>query len=107
MSKAHILLVEDEEDLLALAAPFFQEAGYHPHLAATASDALRLWDLHQNNIELIITDWVLPDLFGDQLVTRLLDQKPSLKVIFISANPVTALDVPYALKSEVNFFQKP
>jgi two-component system, cell cycle sensor histidine kinase and response regulator CckA len=105
--RSQILIVEDEEHVGELAAIFLAEAGFDSKVARSAAEALRIWDEFMGAIDMAISDWVLPDLFGDQLVIRLLDQKPSLKVIFISGNPVASIDSPFPLIQGVNYLQKP
>lgn len=102
-----ILVVDDEEQIGALTALFLAEAGFHARHVRSGAEALRFFAHLKDHVQLVITDWVMPDLFGDQLVTRLLEEKPLLKVIFISGNPIHSVDAPILLKEGVNFLQKP
>lgn len=102
-----ILIVEDEPQVGELAAIFLAEAGFQVRYVKTAAEALRFWELLKEHIDLVLVDWVMPDLFGDQLATRFLEQKPSLKIIFMSGNPIDSIDTSFELKHGVNFLQKP
>jgi two-component system, cell cycle sensor histidine kinase and response regulator CckA len=102
-----ILIVEDEEHVGKIAALFLAEAGFQVRYVRTVHEALRFWDLLKNDIDLVLTDWVMPDLFGDQLVARFLEDKPGLKVLFMSGNPIASLETQFKLEEGVNFLQKP
>src|SRR5688572_13407889 len=102
-----ILIVEDEPQVGELAALFLAEAGFQVRYVRTVAEALRFWELLKDQIDLLLTDWVMPELFGDQLASRMLEQKPSLKVIFMSGNPLGSIESDFPLVHRVNFLQKP
>jgi two-component system, cell cycle sensor histidine kinase and response regulator CckA len=99
-----ILIVDDEEHIVLLASAALKRAGFETLEATTAARAVELWD---TSIDLLLTDCVMPDLFGDQLASRLWEQKPELKVIFMSGNPIGSLELGVRLEENVNFVQKP
>lgn len=89
---ATILLVEDEEavsDLIGLALGW---SGHRLHVASNAAGALELWGRHQADIDLVITDVVMPGgMSGCELVDRLRVDRPRLPVIVMSGyNPETS-----------------
>jgi two-component system, cell cycle sensor histidine kinase and response regulator CckA len=99
-----ILLVDDQELIVFVASKALERSGFETIVATSAKQALERWD---NDIDLLLTDCVMPDLFGDELAARLLKRKPSLKVIFMSANPIGSLELSVSLEDNVNFLQKP
>jgi two-component system, cell cycle sensor histidine kinase and response regulator CckA len=99
-----ILIVDDEEHIVTLASIALQRAGYETITATSGKQALERWT---NDIDLLLTDCVMPDLFGDQLAARLKDQKPLLKTIFMSGNPIGSLELGFPLELDGNFIQKP
>ena len=58
--------------------------GYSVLEARHGAEALRLWDTHKEEVRLIVTDVVMPEMSGFELARRVLDQRPNLKVLFIS-----------------------
>ena len=81
---ATILLVEDEEWVRSLTRQVLQDTGYSVLEARHGAEALRLWDTHKEEVRLIVTDVVMPEMSGFELARRVLDQRPDLKVLFIS-----------------------
>jgi len=103
-----ILLVEDEDPLRRLASKVLKRYGYTVLEAANGRDALRVWDEHQNHIDLLLTDMVMPEgIMGGELVDRLKRIKPGLKVI-ISSGHSSDLSRPNApLSDSVLYLAKP
>lgn len=106
-NQGYILLVEDDEDVRAFAAASLQASGYQLYLASSGEEAVRLFESHSDNIELVLSDVVMPGMFGDQLALRLLEIKPNVKVILMSGNLPGALETEIPLEPGVNFLQKP
>jgi len=80
-----VLVVEDETGLLELVRNVLQ--GYHYRVLAAASgvEALQIWDEHNGQVDLLLTDMIMPGgMTGNDLATRLRKQKPGLKVIYTS-----------------------
>jgi signal transduction histidine kinase/ActR/RegA family two-component response regulator len=103
-----ILVVEDETALRGLMRSILQHYGYHILEAATASDALRVWEQDSGRIDLVITDMVLPDgLSGDELARQMRTQKPQVKIIFTSGYSLDMAGQDFALHEGYNYLQKP
>jgi len=78
-----ILLVEDEERVLALAARYLEECGYQVLHAANGRDALETASSHAS-IDLLLTDVVMPGMSGRELAKRIRSRLKNIKVLFIS-----------------------
>lgn len=102
-----ILLVDDDKFLLTSLAQSLAHAGYTVISADSGLEALDLFHLHHTAIGLVLTDVVMPGLFGDQLAIRLLKLKPSLKVILMTGNSIETLNTPFPLVRGRNFLMKP
>lgn len=102
-----ILLVDDDAEVRAFIASSLRVLGYRICQAGSADEALAVFQKHSPEIELVLTDVVMPGLFGDQLAERLLEAKPTLKVILMSGNPVGSLETSMSLEPGYNFLQKP
>jgi DNA-binding NtrC family response regulator len=79
-----VMLVEDEDALRALGREALRMQGYTVVEAANGRDALDIYTAHANHVDLVVTDVVMPQLSGVDLVDKLRSQAPGLKVLFIS-----------------------
>ncbi len=103
-----ILLVEDEASLLASVQTTLSRLGYHVLGAATGTEALVLWQQHRDEIQLLLTDIVMPGgISGKELAEQLLRQNPGLRVIYASGYSAETADTDLMLEDGVNFLTKP
>jgi CheY-like chemotaxis protein len=103
-----ILIVEDEESVRDLVRHVLALKGYTIFEAPNAAVALEIWRMHQSRIDLLLTDLVIPgDCSGSELATRLLAEKPELKVIYCSGYSDEVLGGDVTLRHRANFLQKP
>ena len=103
-----ILLVEDEESLRELVSATLAEAGYAVIAAASGLEALALWELHAERVDLVLTDMVMPEgISGRQLAERLLAARPGLKIIYTSGYSLDLTDPHFAGGREIHFLEKP
>jgi CheY-like chemotaxis protein len=83
--KETILLVEDEIGLLELVRDILQQYHYRVLIAPSGAEALRTWDKCNGQVDLLLTDMVMPGgMTGGELATELKKRKPGLKVIYAS-----------------------
>lgn len=99
-----ILIVDDEEHIPILVSFILKRAGFTTITANSGTEALELW---RDDIDLVIIDCAMPDLFGDELALRLLEKKKSLKILFMSGNPLPSLELMSPSEEDVNFLPKP
>jgi signal transduction histidine kinase/CheY-like chemotaxis protein len=106
MVSTTILLVEDEDPLRAVVARMLAQAGYRVLDARTPSEACELFNRHREDIALLLTDVVMPEMNGPALAQRLVALRPELRVLFVSGytEELPVLDTP-AAKSK--FLAKP
>ena len=79
-----ILIVDDESGIREFLATYLSSKDFKVLTAASAEDAMRVWQDHLSEIDLLITDIVMPGMNGKDLATHLRMERPSLKVIFMS-----------------------
>lgn len=80
-----ILLVDDEPSIRRVAEKFLTNHGYRVLSAASGDEALRQAQGHAGPIDLVITDVVMPNMGGPEMVTRLVEERPALqRVVYIS-----------------------
>ncbi len=103
-----ILLVEDETALRRLARGILQRQGYQVHEAGCGQEALSMWQKHGGEIDLLLTDMIMPGCWsGRELAERLQREKPGLKVTYSTGYSREAIGCDWALEEGVNFLPKP
>jgi len=81
---ATILLVEDEAPVSMMMVKMLNRAGYRVLSATTPGEACVLFDQHGTDIDLLVTDVVMPEMNGPALAQRLITRRPDLCVLFVS-----------------------
>jgi len=79
-----VLLVEDEPSVRRVTLRMLESRGYPVLLAETPDEAMQIAAAHAGAIDLLLSDVQLPGLDGPELARRLREQRPGLKVVFIS-----------------------
>ncbi|MBK9066388.1 MAG: response regulator [Gemmatimonadetes bacterium] len=102
-----ILLVEDEEAVRRLARRVLEEVGYRVLEAADGAEALRLADRWDDAIDLVVTDVIMPGMSGQELSARLRQQRPWLKILYVSGYTDDAILQHGTLLPNTSFLQKP
>lgn len=82
MSGPALLLVEDEDGARRTLAEYLTRRGYDVYQAATAKEAMRLWDAHR--ADLVLLDLGLPDLDGVDVIRRI-RREATTPIIILSA----------------------
>ncbi len=102
-----VLLVEDESVILNLCQEILEELGYRVLSANSPSKAIRLAEEQSGEIHLLITDVVMPEMNGPDLVKRLQSLYPNLKWLFMSGYMTNIIARQGILDEDVHFIQKP
>ncbi len=102
-----VLLVEDETSVRALASRILCERGYSVLQAGDGVEALRVARDFNGEIDLVLTDVVMPGISGRTLVARLESLRPGIKSLYMSGYTDTAIVDHGILDSKVAFLQKP
>jgi PAS domain S-box-containing protein len=102
-----ILLVEDEESLRRVTQEFLTNKGYHVLIAEDFDKALGVSENNPQQIDLLMTDVVLPGASGPKLADRLSGIRPQMKVLFVSGYTADALIHGDAHRSDFAFLSKP
>jgi two-component system sensor histidine kinase EvgS len=102
-----ILLVEDESELRLLCNKFLGNLGYTVLSAETPTEALALFSKHQEDIQLLLTDVIMPEMNGRQLAERIQEIQPDIKVLFMSGYAQGVMTDQGVLKSDSMLIAKP
>jgi nitrogen-specific signal transduction histidine kinase/CheY-like chemotaxis protein len=102
-----LLLAEDDDSVRELVRNVLRESGYKVLEAGRGEEALELSELFAGKIDLLVTDVVMPQMNGRELARQLLNQRPQLKVLYISGYADNAVFYPGGLDAGGAFLQKP
>jgi PAS domain S-box-containing protein len=107
-ASATILLVEDEPAVRMVCSMLLREIGYHVLEADCAPRALELWQEHCDEVDLLITDVVMPEgMSGHELVTELRQTRPDLRVIVISGYNDEIIKAEQLISERITLLTKP
>jgi len=102
-----ILIVEDEVAILRLTAKILRDLGYDVITTNTPSAAMKLAKERSEDISLLITDVVMPEMNGKKLAESLTTIFPNLKWLFMSGYTASVIARQGILAADVHFIQKP
>jgi two-component system cell cycle sensor histidine kinase/response regulator CckA len=102
-----ILLVEDEASLRTIYNLFLNKLGYTVLMAETPQDALRLFAQQPDNIQLLLTDVVMPGMNGKQVADEIHAVNPAVKVLFMSGYTTDIIADRGVLDQDIAFIAKP
>jgi two-component system cell cycle sensor histidine kinase/response regulator CckA len=103
-----ILVVEDEEMLRDFVSDALGSLGYRVLSAPNGRTALEIWATHRDDIDLLLTDVVMPEsLSGRELAHTLIMDKPDLKVIFTSGYSAELIGTDFEREKQHAFLAKP
>jgi two-component system cell cycle sensor histidine kinase/response regulator CckA len=102
-----VLLVEDEDGVRALSREVLQGFGYIVLEARDGAESIRIAEQHKGQIDLLLTDVVMPRMSGREVAERLEGMYAGMKVLFLSGYTDDAVVRHGILQAEVAFLQKP
>jgi signal transduction histidine kinase/ActR/RegA family two-component response regulator len=83
-----IMLVEDEAEVLQIGKQMLESLGYRVVAASNGNEALALYERQRNEIALVITDMVMPEMSGMELLRKLKAKNPVIKAIMLTGYPM-------------------
>jgi two-component system cell cycle sensor histidine kinase/response regulator CckA len=102
-----ILLVEDEEGLRALNARGLASRGYSVLQAGNGIEAIEVLEANGGNVDLVVSDVVMPEMDGPALLKELRKRNPALKIIFVSGYAEEAFEKSLPEGEQFSFLAKP
>jgi CheY-like chemotaxis protein len=101
------MIVEDEPVVRRLTVRALAERGYHILEAEDGESALAVAREHKGDLQLLITDVVMPGMNGKELADRLTAERPDLRVLYISGYAEHAVVRQGVLVEGIAFLSKP
>jgi two-component system cell cycle sensor histidine kinase/response regulator CckA len=103
-----IMVVEDEPDLRELVVQVLEGRGYTVLASGSGKEALEQWAQRKQDIDLLLTDMVMPDgMTGCQLAERLRADAPNLRVLYSSGHTAGVPGTQLAHVEDHQFLAKP
>lgn len=102
-----VLIVEDEESVLNLSKSMLEKLGYKVLAVKGSGDALRLAMQYTGNIDLLLTDVVMPGINGRELAEGISGVKPGLKCLYMSGYAADVIAHQGILEEGIQFISKP
>jgi PAS domain S-box-containing protein len=102
-----VLVVEDEQALREVTHRIFSRGGYHVITAANGAEAVALAHDYDGEIHLVLTDVVMPNMLGKEVVERIREIRPGVEVLYMSGYAQPVLASQGRLDPGVNLIEKP
>jgi two-component system, cell cycle sensor histidine kinase and response regulator CckA len=102
-----VLLVEDQAGVRTLARRVLERGGLTVLEAAGPSEALRTVEEYEGQIDLLLTDVVMPGMDGPALAECIAVRRPGIRVLFMSGYPDDAVAPHGVLEPDVAYLEKP
>lgn len=102
-----ILVVEDEQQVLKLSKNILEKHGYRVLFAQNPEQAWQLFKQHCDQIDLLLTDVVMPKMNGKELQEKIRTLKPDIRTLFMSGYESNFIAERGVISRDVNFIQKP
>lgn len=105
IEKGRLLIIDDEEVIIDVFQNLLEDKGYVLYFARTGSEALKIFE--ENIVDLIILDYKLPDMEGDELFKKIKTISSTVPIIVITAYATLDLAVNFMKMGAFDFITKP
>jgi DNA-binding NtrC family response regulator len=105
MNEKNILVVDDEDDVLDLLKELIEKLGYNPLTASDAKSALEILD--STKVDVIISDLIMPEMSGIELLKRVKARKGDIPFLVITGHPTIETAVDAIKKGAYDYLPKP
>jgi len=102
-----VLLVDDEEMIIDVGSQILENLGYSVLSARSGTEAMEVYQAHQDEIILVILDMVMPDLGGGETFDRLKKINPEIKILLSSGYSINGQASEIMDRGCNGFIQKP
>ncbi len=102
-----ILLTEDEEGVRLVVHRMLERLNYRVLAARDGIEALQLYERYKDDIALVLTDLVMPEMSGDRLISELRRRNPKVKVVLMTGYLLSEEQQILRIPNIVGWLQKP
>ena len=101
------MLVEDEEVVRKVTVKTLKTFGYNVIESSNGNDAISLYKNKKNQIDILLTDVIMPKMDGRELVKQLLQIQPKMKFLYMSGYADDYIEKYKLLEEKAPFIKKP
>ena len=102
-----ILMVDDEDPIRDLGSKILKKAGYSVLTASNGTDAIEMYLKYQNDIALVLMDFIMPEMGGKECMEKLLAIDPNVKIVIASGYTLDSDTREAFQKGAKGFLEKP
>jgi DNA-binding response OmpR family regulator len=84
-SAPQVLAIDDESEILDVVRQALEAAGFRVHGVRTPREGLKFFEKHWREIDLVLLDFLMPEMTGDLVFESMLQFNPSVKVLLLTA----------------------
>jgi CheY-like chemotaxis protein len=107
MGKGRVLLIDDEEMIIKVAAGMLQRLGYEVVIARGGKEAVKIFQANKENIDVVILDMIMPDMGGSETFDALKMIRPDIKILLSSGYSIVGEASKILDRGCDGFIQKP
>ncbi len=102
-----VLVIEDEPAMREVTLRILSRSGYHVLTAANGREAIEIATSTDGDIDVLLTDVVMPHMLGKEAADRIRAFRPGVKVLFMSGYTRGLLGTQGVVEADVNLIEKP
>ncbi len=102
-----VLLVEDDASVRSVVNRTLQSKGYSVLVAENGEMGLKISNQYEDKIHVVISDIIMPQMGGPEMIKQIIMERPDIKVLFMSGYPGDVITKKGSLRISTNFIQKP
>jgi signal transduction histidine kinase len=102
-----VLVVEDDKSTREAIQALLEAQNFQVISAANGAEALKIFEEIKGIITLVVSDMVMPKMDGVTLYQALVEQKPEVKILFVTGHPLDMRDQSLLEKGSIHWLQKP
>jgi two-component system, cell cycle sensor histidine kinase and response regulator CckA len=99
--------VEDDKSTREAIQALLEAQNFQVISAANGAEALKIFEEIKGIITLVVSDLVMPKMDGVTLYQALVEQKPEVKILFVTGHPLDMRDQALLEKGSIHWLQKP
>lgn len=102
-----LLIVDDERPLLLLMEQYLRRLGYAVVACRSSQEAWQLFEAEPFAYSLVLADIIMPDMSGRELLLRMWELNPDIRILVCTGYPFDVSSLPPAVRDQTGFLQKP
>jgi DNA-binding NtrC family response regulator len=82
-----VLVIDDDTEMLHLTQVALDSEGYSAHTASNPKEGIEYYKEHWRDVKLVLLDFLMPEMTGDQVAERLREIDPEVQVLMVTGYP--------------------